>query len=65
MTYSHEPEWVPYLKEIPRKEGRGIQRLVSKDAPQKIKDEIRELDNSIYSSIFRHDFIFEGEDDAG
>jgi len=65
MKYAYRKDWQPYLKDIPRPNSAGTRQLVSKDAPQKIKAEIRALNESIFKTMERRDFVFEGEDDAG
>ena len=63
MIYTLDPEWWPYIKQKEFENFVGMKWLVSKDAPEKIKEKIRELNEMIYEFERRHDFVFEGEDD--
>ena len=62
MTYRHKEEWIQYLTEKDIEETSQTIHVVSKDAPVKIKDEIRELNDYIVECGYRSRFVFEGED---
>ena len=65
MIYRIKPDWEQYLTEVRDEKTLDLKYWVSKNAPQKIKAEIRELDDEINECMHRRDFVFEGEDDAG